>query len=269
MKTRVSRYGWQPDIPDYRDLSYSVTRSLASKLPAKVDLTPHCPPVYDQGQLGSCTANAIGAAFQFNLMKQKAQVFMPSRLFIYYNERVIENTINIDNGAQIRNGVKTLNKLGVCNEDDWTYIEAEFAQKPHLQCYKEAINHQALSYQRVQRDLKHLKGCLAEGYPIIFGFTVYDAFEEEKVAKTGVLNMPAKGEKFAGGHAVLAVGYDDASKRFIVRNSWGKKWGKKGYFTMPYDYLLNENLSDDFWTIRIVEANPVAVKKAAKPKNKK
>ena len=268
MSGRISRYGWQPDIPDYRDISYSVSRALVSKLPAKVDLSPNCPPVYDQGQLGSCTANAIGAAFEFNLMKQNAQVFMPSRLFIYYNERVIENTVNVDNGAQIRNGVKTLNKLGVCDEQGWAYVEAEFAQKPHLQCYKDALNHQSLSYQRVQRDIKHLKGCLAEGYPVIFGFTVYDAFEEDKVAKTGVLNMPAKGEKMAGGHAVLAVGYDDASKRFIVRNSWGKKWGNKGYFTMPYDYVLNENLADDFWTIRMVEAAPEAGKKAAKAKKK-
>jgi C1A family cysteine protease len=98
-----------------------------------------------------------------------------------------------------------------------------------------------------------MKSCLADGFPFVFGFTVYESFESDEVAETGKLNMPDPSEMEVGGHAVLAVGYNDASKRFWVRNSWGKGWGKAGYFTMPYDYLLNENLSDDFWTTRIVE----------------
>ena len=84
----------------------------------------------------------------------------------------------------------------------------------------------------------------------MFGFTVYEAFESQQVAQTGVLNMPQPGERSMGGHAVMAAGYDDAQKRFIVRNSWGTGWGQNGYFTMPYDYLTSRNLSDDFWTIR-------------------
>jgi C1A family cysteine protease len=99
-----------------------------------------------------------------------------------------------------------------------------------------------------------LKGCIASGYPFVFGFTVYDAFESQEVAKTGVLNMPGPKEKVQGGHAVLAVGYDDATQRFAVRNSWGKDWGIKGYFTIPYSYLTTTNLADDFWTIRILKA---------------
>jgi C1A family cysteine protease len=105
-----------------------------------------------------------------------------------------------------------------------------------------------------------MKGCLAEGYPFVFGFTVYESFEGVPIAKTGILNLPKKTEKVVGGHAVLAVGYDDTGARFIVRNSWGAHWGQKGYFTIPYSYLLNENLSDDFWTIRLVEANSAGKK---------
>jgi C1A family cysteine protease len=249
-------YGWQPDLPDHRDLSYAAPVAVLKKLPKKMDLRRACPPVYDQGQLGSCTANAIGGAIQFELMKQKAAAFVPSRLFIYYNERVMENTVNSDSGAQIRDGIKSVNQQGVCPEPHWPYNINEFAQKPYSSCYTEALKHQVLSYHRVNRDINQMKGCLADGYPFVFGFTVYDSFEGAAVAKTGVLNLPKKGEKVVGGHAVMAVGYDDAGGRFIVRNSWAADWGQKGYFTMPYQYLLNSNLADDFWTIRIVEVNP-------------
>ena len=264
MNIQTTHYGWQPDLPDHRDLSYAAPGPILRKLPKKTDLRKGCPPVYDQGQLGSCTANAIGAAFEFELLKQKAPDFMPSRLFIYYNERVIENSVNNDSGAQIRDGIKTVNKQGVCPEKDWPYNISEFARKPHASCYSEALKHQVLSYHRVTRDPDQMKGCLAEGFPFVLGFTVYDGFESSAVARTGVLNLPKKSEKMVGGHAVMAVGYDDTAARFIIRNSWGAGWGQKGYFTMPYQYLLNENLSDDFWTIRIVEVNPAGGKKGKK-----
>lgn len=98
-----------------------------------------------------------------------------------------------------------------------------------------------------------MKGCLASGYPFVFGFSVYESFESQAVAQTGIVPMPSPNEQLLGGHAVLAVGYDDEQGRFIVRNSWGKDWGMEGYFTIKYDYLLNDNLADDFWTIRRVE----------------
>ncbi|MCX6280827.1 MAG: C1 family peptidase, partial [Bacteroidetes bacterium] len=135
-------------------------------------------------------------------------------------------------------------------------ILSKFAIKPEPGCYKKALDHQVLSYHRVPRILDQIRGCLAEGFPMIFGFTVYESFESAEVAGTGVVEMPAPGEHVMGGHAVLAVGYDDSNRRFLVRNSWSEQWGEKGYFTMPYEYLLNENLSDDFWTIRLVEENP-------------
>ena len=254
MAFNLKWYGWRPDLPDQRDFVYAAPRVIVRKLPAKVDLRKFCPPVYDQGELGSCTANAIGAAFEFGLMKQnKASDFMPSRLFIYYNERVMEHTVNIDNGAEIRDGVKSVNKLGVCPEKMLPYDISKFAVKPGTACYKEALKHQVLSYQRVQRTIEQMKGCLADGFPFVLGFTVYDSFESSIVSKTGKLNMPKKTEKILGGHAVMAVGYDNAAKRFIVRNSWGSHWGLKGYFTMPFGYLTEENLSADFWTIRVVE----------------
>ncbi len=254
-------FGWKPDLPDHRDIIYQAPRALLKKLPYKIDLREQCPAVYDQGELGSCTANAIAGAFQFELIKQRSPSFVPSRLFIYYNERSIENHIQTDSGAQIRDGMKSIRHQGVCTEKLWPYTVSEFAQKPHAICYQDALKHQAILFHRVIRDIDQMRACLADGYPFIFGFTVYKSFESAEVAQSGVLNMPHAHEDTIGGHAVLAVGYDNATKRFIVRNSWGPEWGMEGYFTIPYDYLLNENLSDDFWTIRLVESNP-AVKKA-------
>ena len=161
--------------------------------------------------------------------------------------------MNTDNGAEIRDGIKSVNKQGVCPEKMLPYNIYRFADKPSAACYKAALNHQVLSYHRVQRTLEQMRGCLAEGFPFVFGFTVYDSFESKTVEKTGKLNMPKKNETIVGGHAVLAVGYNNTAKRFIVRNSWGSDWGLKGYFTMPFEYLTEENLSDDFWTIRVVE----------------
>ncbi|MEI8006048.1 MAG: C1 family peptidase [Bacteroidota bacterium] len=261
MSFKVSHYGWQPDIPDQRDYRYAAPTTVLKKLPPKTDLRPGCPAVYDQGELGSCTANAIGAAFEFGLIKQKANDFMPSRLFIYYNERVIENSTGSDSGAMIRDGMKTVSKDGTCPEKNWPYDIKKFTVKPTAACYKKALDHQVLSYHRVPRVLDQIKGCLADGYPMVLGFTVYESFESSAVAKTGILNMPGPGEQVMGGHAVLAVGYDDKQGRFIIRNSWSAQWGMQGYFTMPYDYLLNENLSDDFWTVRLIEENPAIEKK--------
>ena len=253
MARKIQRYGWIPDIPDNRDMVFSAPQPIPV-LPPSVDLRPGCPPVYDQGSLGSCTANAIGAAHQYDQMKQtKSEIFIPSRLFIYYNERVMEGTVNSDSGAMIRDGIKSIAKQGVCPESEWGYDISQYRKKPAKQCYKHAVDHQALTYYSVLQNLTQLKTCLASGFPIVFGFSVYESFESQEVAKTGVAPMPASSEQLMGGHAVVAVGYDDATNRFLVRNSWGEGWGMSGYFTMPYEYLTNSNLACDFWAIKLVE----------------
>jgi C1A family cysteine protease len=251
---RIQRFGWVPDLPDARDHLYAAPPRYLTALPPSVDLRDQCPKeIYDQGQLGSCTANAIGCAFEFELLKQGAQNFMPSRLFIYYNERAMEGTVDTDSGAMIRDGIKSVNKQGVCPEPDWQYDITKFTQKPPQSCYDEGLTHQVTSYQRIPQVLNQMKGCLASGHPFVFGFTVYSSFESDEVARTGVAPMPSTGEQVLGGHAVLAVGYDDSSQRFLVRNSWGDSWGMGGYFTLPYAYLTERSLSADFWSIQLVE----------------
>ena len=253
-KKPARRYGWIPDLPDHRDKICAAPAKSRRVLPRRVDLREHCPPIYSQGKLHSCTANAIGAAIEFDQIKQQSfRTFRPSRLFIYYNERWMRGTIDSDYGAGIREGIKTVAKQGVCPERAWPYHIRKFRRKPPRKCYREARKHPALVYHRLTRTLAHMKTCLASGYPFIAGITLYDSFESKKVKRTGHASMPGRNAKSHGGHAVLAVGYDDEHRHFIVRNSWGRNWGMSGYFTLPYDYLTHPHLSDDFWTIRVVK----------------
>jgi C1A family cysteine protease len=248
------RLGWIPDLPDHRDFLYSAPIQTLQQLPASIDLRAQCPSIYDQGQLGSCTANAIAAAIEFDQMRQRLpQIFVPSRLFIYYNERSMEGTIASDSGAQIRDGIKSIAKLGDCPETEWPYVPSQFATKPPPSCYQIASQNRATSYSRLPQTITQMKGCLASGYPFVFGFTVYESFESQAVAQSGHAPLPAANEAVLGGHAVMAVGYDDTQQWFIVRNSWGDGWGMQGYFTLPYAYLLQSSLSSDFWTVRLVQ----------------
>jgi C1A family cysteine protease len=251
MPRTFGRYGWIPDLPDARDRVYQLPKK-AGALPPSADLRTGCPGVYDQGDLGSCTANAIAAAIEFDQRKQNLTAATPSRLFIYYNERALENSIDTDSGAQIRDGIKTVASQGACPETMWPYVAASFAERPPAPCYKYAKMHPALQYARVTQDADQMKACLASGFPFVFGFTVYESFEGDDVAKSGMVPMPGSTETALGGHAVMAVGYDDAAQRFLVRNSWGPGWGVGGYFTIPYAYLTDNNLADDFWVIKVV-----------------
>ena len=248
-KTSQHLRGWIPDLPDRRDFLYAAVRPVGVRLPKKVDLRASLSPVENQGQLGSCTANALAGALEFLEIKSGQSLVDLSRLFIYYNERAIEHTVSSDSGAMIRDGIKTLAAQGVCPEKNWPYVISAFTKKPSAACYAAAKKHTISSYHRLS-SLADMRACLAEGYPFVFGFSVYESFESASVARTGVVNLPKQTERQLGGHAVCAVGYDDATKRVLVRNSWGSGWGQKGYFTMPYDYVADRDLSDDFWTVR-------------------
>lgn len=245
-------YGWIPQLPDLRDARLSVPATTA--LPSQVDLSgrPDMPPVYDQGQLESCTANAIAAAVDYDNHVQTQQFLTPSRMWIWYQERVIENTVNQDVGAQVRDGAKVVASLGVCPESDWPYVPAAFAQPPPQKDFTDALGDRVLTYAAVPQNLWSLKGVLAGGRPVVFGFTVYSAFESQQVATTGIVPMPSPGDTTAGGHAVVLVGYNDAVDRFRVRNSWGAGWGQEGYFEMPYLYVTSASLASDFWAMQTV-----------------
>jgi C1A family cysteine protease len=247
------KFGWKRDLPDHRDFKFKIT--VPHDLPPMVDLRPQCPPVYNQGNLGSCTANAIGSAFQFEQMKQNKPNWIPSRLFIYYNERAMEGTINEDAGAMIRDGIKSMVADGVCPETMWEYKECKFKQKPSKECYAEALNNQVKEYLRLSpHSLYEVKHCLSDGYPVIFGFMIYESMMTETVARTGIVPIPNINETPIGGHAVKAVGYDDSKEALIVKNSWGTEWGMGGYFYLPYWFITTPNAAADFWTIRVVES---------------
>lgn len=248
-----ARYGWRPDTPDQRDKLFA---PKAIKMPPVVDLHSRCPAVYDQGNLGSCTANALCNAFRFALQKEAplgAPEFEPSRLFLYYRERVLEGTVGSDAGAEIRDGAKVLRNIGVCSEGLWPYDPASFAKAPPPAGLVEAKRHESIDYRRVDLTYASMRACLAEGYPFVVGITVYESFESAAVAKSGKVPMPRKKEASVGGHAVLVVGYSDKTRRWLLQNSWGEDWGVGGFFSLPYAYLVNEDLAADAWTIRSVE----------------
>jgi C1A family cysteine protease len=247
------RYGWRPDHPDMRD--YLAAVEPLKTLPREVSLRDQMPPVYDQGQLGSCTANSIGAILEFNELKQgQKDAATPSRLFIYYNERVMEGTVDQDSGAEIRDGIKSVAQLGAPPETDWPYEINEFAAKPPAQAYEDGLNHQAIRYARVPQTQMGIQNVLASGYPISFGFTVYESFEKD-VGSDGIVPMPQPDEPVIGGHAVVAVGYKPIGRQlyFECRNSWGADWADHGYFWMPAGYVTSSNLAQDFWVIEQVE----------------
>lgn len=248
-------YGYVKDEVDDRDW-WHIFHEGGEKPPVRVSLKDHCPPVLDQGKLGSCTANALSAAYHFDELKEgERSTFTPSRLFIYYNERDIEDSVDKDTGDSLRDGIKTIAKLGVCPEDGavsagaWPYEIEKFTQCPPKECYQIAIHHRAVQYRRVTQTPGQLKRCLASGYPIVFGFTVYESFESDAVKESGIMEMPKEGEKVLGGHAVMAIGYDDELDAVLVRNSWGDDWGQEGNFWMPYDFIFNPELASDFWTV--------------------
>jgi C1A family cysteine protease len=249
-KTTLHRYGLLRDLPDQRDLLYA---PAPIALPKAADLRAGMPPIVDQGALGSCTANAVAAALDFDRHKQGRPFEGPSRLFVYYNERKDQGTVASDSGASIRESVKAVTRYGACPESEWPYNIVKFTMKPTPKCYADAVAYECLSYLSIRQDETALKTTVAEGFPAVIGISVYSSFENATVAKSGTVPMPAKRERLLGGHAVCLVGYNDAKRRWLCRNSWGAGWGQAGYFTLPYAYLLSTGLSSDFWTLRSVK----------------
>lgn len=248
-------YGWIPDVPDQRDLLFAPDPAAMLKLAT----TPHfdltaasqMPKVWNQGQLGSCQGHASGACFAFAHKKSGHATFVPSRLWIYYQARVLEGNPSEDAGSSIRDGFKIMSKLGVPPETDWPYKIETFANAPTAKMVADAVKHKSVVYKKVTQTLTSIKAAILSGYPVAFGFAVYDSFETLEVANTGVVPMPGYDETLLGGHAVCLVGYDDLSQMFIVRNSWGFGWGRGGYCLMPYPYVISQDLAADFWQVSI------------------
>jgi C1A family cysteine protease len=238
-------YNHIPDKEDVRDLLFA---PMAKKLPASVDLRDKMPPIYDQGQLGSCTGNGIVGLREYYMIALGQPVTHLSRLYLYYKEREIEGTIDQDAGAMIRDGMKVLNKIGCAPETDFPYEINTFTHKPNVQAEADAAAYKISGYSRVTPNISAFRSALAHNQPVVFGFTVYESFESQHAADTGIISMPdTSKEKVLGGHCVLAVGYDDVKQHVIVRNSWGENWGDKGYCYMPYAYFQYPLISDA-WT---------------------
>jgi C1A family cysteine protease len=248
-------YGYIPDVQDANDFAFQAMRPAAAPLPAEIDLRHLCSPVRDQGNLGSCTGFAIAVGMrEFLFNKLGARFVQLSPLFLYYEERVREKTVNQDAGAMPRDGFKVLAKIGCAPEADWPYDITKFTIAPSKKAVTNAAQFKIASYNRLA-NLNDIRTCLAGGNGVVLGFTVYESFESDAVAQTGKMPMPAANEKVLGGHAVFCAGYKtDASFAgggcLIVKNSWSTGWGDAGYFYMPYAFVTKKNVSDA-WTALI------------------
>lgn len=222
----------------------------------KVDLLPFLPAVYDQGNIASCTANALITAFQCQAKKLAIRTPPLSRLFLYFEERVREGHVENDDGAMIKTGVDILRDVGVSQEDFWPYNPEKLRIKPEDKCYDDAKKRIVVHAGAVKQGLNDLKQCLLDGHCIVFGFMVYPSFLTLEVAKTGMVPTPDPNkEQPIGGHAVMIYGFDDtlAGGSFMVRNSWGSDWAIGGNCFMKYDHILSKGFADDFWAIKLVK----------------
>jgi len=268
--------GWIPDYPDFRDYTEKteeVTLVLGSKgvlraksLPVSVDLREGCSPIEDQGQIGSCTAHAGAGIIEYYERTSFKRHIDTSRLFLY---KVTRNLMKMkgDTGAYLRTTMGAMVLFGVPPEDFWPYTDEEkkFDQEPPAFCYAFAQNYQTIKYFRhdppgtkSEEIIRKVKTYLSKGHPAMFGFTVYNSIEQAE--STGKIPFPSPKERIEGGHAVVVVGYDDKMKirnkygkiettgALLIRNSWGKEWGEKGYGWLPYEYILR-GLAEDFWSI--------------------
>lgn len=263
--------GWQRDLPDFRDLTPQAPRidgvltkskalkSAAARQPARVDLRQWCSPIEDQGDLGSCTANAGVGLLEYFERRAFGRHLDGSRLFLYKATRDLLGWTG-DRGAYLRATMKAMVLFGVPPEEYWAYNVARFDAEPPAFLYAFAQNYQTLLYYRLDPPgtspsaiVGSVKKHLAAGLPCMFGFTVYSSIPAVG-AGTGDIPLPQPGDRVVGGHAIDAVGYDDGRKigkekgALLIRNSWGTDWGEAGYGWMPYAYV-EAGLADDFWSL--------------------
>jgi C1A family cysteine protease len=273
--------GWLPDYPSFKDYTpqtsavaplfkkVDLERTLKSTvlketLPSKKDLRKWCSPIEDQQSIGSCTANAGVGMVEYFEKRADGKYIDASRMFLY---KVTRNLLNFrgDTGAFLRSAMGAITLFGVPPEEYWPYEIEKFDKEPPAFCYSFAKNFQAISYVRldpsgIPKDvlLKSIKNNIAKGFPCMFGFTVYNSIQQ--AGTTGKIPYPCEGEKVEGGHAIMAVGYDDkmairnetcdkeAKGALLIRNSWGVEWGEGGYGWLPYEFVLN-GLAEDWWTL--------------------
>jgi C1A family cysteine protease len=217
---------------------YAPKSGVESPLPESVDLQPFCPPVVDQGNTSSCTANAIAGAYQFERMQAQITPLTPSRLFIYWNERAAEGDTGQDAGAFGGDGINSLETIGVCDESLWPFDPSQLTVKPSDSAFAAALPHTVLQRQ-VVTTLDDIKGAIADKHLVAFGISLYESFESPAVASTGIVPVPSPAEGLLGGHEMDIVGYDDSRQMFKVRNSWGTSWGLSGYCWIPYSYVMS------------------------------
>ncbi|MDQ3234542.1 MAG: C1 family peptidase [Pseudobdellovibrionaceae bacterium] len=242
--------GWLPDKYDERDFAYKAKKTNAT-FPSVVDNRKRFFRAWDQGDLGSCTAQAAGAACMFlDVYDRDMPVVVPSRLFVYYATRTLEGTKHSDSGATLRNTIKAIATWGYPPEDKWPYSIEKFTVRPPEEVISLAAKERIKSYERLGRDLNQFREAINEGLPVIIGFSVYSSIDDRSVKKTGFIPVPKPGDMRDGGHAVLVVGYDDTKAALIIRNSWGEEWGEEGFGYLPYRYIEDPALSGDFWVIR-------------------
>lgn len=248
---RLKIGGYRPSPHDPKPKKYKVQRFTQKELPPRVDLRRYMTEVEDQGEVGSCTANSMAGAYEYLAMRTLGQSGHVSRLFIYYNARLLDNSTKEDNGTTLQHCIKSLQEWGTCPEALWPYDPEQVFTEPNDLAYNAAANFLTKEAEQVEVGLYAMKHCLAEGYPFAFGLPLFDSFFRE--GNKGIpMPNPAK-EKNLGGHAMLCVGYSDPYQVFVVRNSWGTDWGDRGYCYIPYNYLANPDYNDgDCWVIRSV-----------------
>lgn len=247
-------YNIRIDKEDERDIMFKAEKLKVDNviLPDTFSLREFMPLILNQGDLGSCGPVQISNNMRYCLKKLKFTEFQPSRLYLYYFTRLSEGSdVTEDTGISIRGGLKAIQKYGVCGENNWGYDISKFTQHPGDNCISAGKTHiQGFRYIRVQQNLVNIKQALFGGFPILVGIKLYTSFENKSVTQTGIVPMPnIKKEACLGGHCVSITSYDDKSQRFTVSNTWSQDWGDKGYFTLPYEYILDTSLSSDFWII--------------------